>query len=90
MGKSKELSPASNEGLSISVQRLNKSQAENMGLFELIEDGTHQAVAIKRGGRMEIIEAKIIEGVDLKRFVFGDEEYYDQVLLEAKETLSSD
>jgi hypothetical protein len=90
MGRNKEMLPAPDDNYSISVQRLNKAQAESMGIDGLFKDVTCQAVAIKRGEDGQIIQARIILGVDLQRFVFGDEEYLRKVLVEAKRALFSD
>ena len=72
--------------VTIDVQRLTREQMTTMGLFGYIPDGETRIVAIAKNAEGKTLKGKIMEGVDQKRFLYGEDEYFDSVLKQAKLT----
>jgi len=72
----------------VDVQRLTREQQKAIGLIGSIPHGETRIVAIARGEKGAILGGKIMEDVDQKRFLHGDDNYYFEVLNQAKEIYS--
>ncbi len=68
----------------IEVQRLTKKQMIEMGLVNKVPEGEIRVVALRKEKDGEILQAIVMENVDEKRFLFGEDEYFDQVLEKAR------
>ncbi len=73
----------------INVQRLTGSQLEAIGHKNDIPEGEVCIVALERNRNGDVLQARVMEGVDDQEFLFGDEEYFDWILGQAKELLNS-
>lgn len=74
---------------SIEVQRLTREQMVGIGLLACIPDEETRIIAIGRNKNGDKLLGRVMEGVDDFKFLHGEDEYYDQVLKQAKELLNS-
>ncbi len=88
MRRSAELSPSQDltTTAKVEVQILNQSQAEIKGIETLEFINDKEAVAFRRDGEGQVLEAKILPDIDKAKFL-QDGNYMDEVLLEAERIL---
>jgi len=79
----------SKRAIDVEVQRLTRGQMLAMDLMNNVPVGESRIVALRRNESGEVFQARIVEGVDEKKFLHGDDKYYDKVLKQAKALFNS-
>jgi len=68
----------------VEVQRLTKERMVTMGLVNNVPAGEIRVVALRKDMDGDILQSIVMEDVDEKRFLHGEEEYFDLVLKQAE------
>jgi len=71
------------------LRRLTGSQLKELGHSDNISQKGFHIVALERNADGDVLQAIVMDDVDERKFLYGEEEYYDSILEQAKELFDS-